>query len=64
MPTKVIQYRDATVTVHVAIFGNSTVDVVCRTYKALGLTVEQFAALVYPSIDEKAPGPTLYVGEK
>jgi hypothetical protein len=51
MPTKVIQYKDATVTVHAPVFGEVTIDVDCRNYHASGLTTDQFAQLIYPVID-------------
>jgi hypothetical protein len=55
VPTKVIPYLDAVVTIHAPIFGGApTVDVLCRTYQVKGLTLDQFAALIYPSIDAKA----------
>lgn len=55
MPTKVIQFKDATVTVHVPIFGGQVmVDIACRNFKDTGLTIDEFACLVYPSIDSLA----------
>jgi hypothetical protein len=57
MPTQVIQYQDATVTVHASVFGGSvTVDVVCRNFSKLGMTEQQFAELIYPAIDAAAKG--------
>ena len=50
MSTKVIPNDDATVTVHASIFGSTTVDVVCEGKQALSLTLDQFAAIIYPSI--------------
>jgi hypothetical protein len=54
MPTKVIVYEDATVTVHAAVFGDTTVDVLCRGFSQRGMTVDEFAAMIYPAIDAKA----------
>jgi hypothetical protein len=55
MPTKIIPYRDATVTIHAPIFGGEpTVDVACRNYEAKGLTLTEFAAMIYPAISAAA----------
>lgn len=54
--SKVIRYKDATITLHAPIFGTDTVDVVCRDFKATGLTIDQFMAMIYPSILEQAVG--------
>lgn len=57
MPTKVITHLDAIVVIHAPVFGGDpTVDVMCRTYEAKGLTLDEFAALIYPSIDAAAKG--------
>jgi hypothetical protein len=54
MPTKVITYKDATVTVHAAVFGETTVDVSCRNYAETKMSLDDFAELIYPAIDAKA----------
>jgi hypothetical protein len=55
MPKKVIKYNDATVTINVPIFGGDIkVDVYCRLYNVTGMSVDEFAALIYPSIDAQA----------
>jgi hypothetical protein len=55
MPTKVISYNDATVTVHAPIFGGAvTVDVECRDFKAVGISTNDFAKMIYPSISALA----------
>ena len=54
MPSDEIRYLDAVVTVHVGIFGASSIDVTCRLFSAKGLTMDAFAALVYPALDAKA----------
>ncbi len=57
MPTKVLKYKDATVTVHASVFGTVTIDVVCRNYSATGLSTDEFAVLVYPAISVLSPQP-------
>jgi hypothetical protein len=49
-----IVYSDATVTVNAGLFGPTTIDVTCRKFYAHGMSPEEFAALVYPSIDARA----------
>jgi hypothetical protein len=61
MPTKVIQYDNATITIHAPIFGADTVDVLFTPptgvgKHAVGLTVDEFAALIYPAIQAWADG--------
>jgi hypothetical protein len=54
MASQQIVYEDAVVTVNYSIFGKTTVDVVCRLYSAKGMSLDDFAALVYPALDAKA----------
>jgi hypothetical protein len=51
---KQIVYEDATVTLHYSLFGGTpSVTVACRTYNQR-MTLDAFAALVYPSISAAA----------
>ena len=55
MPQKVITYRDAVVTIHVPLMGGEpTVDVRCGMYSDMGMSLDEFAAMIYPSIAAKA----------
>lgn len=51
MPTKVIKFEDATITVHVPAFGGEIkIDIACEDKGIVGLTTDQFGAIVYPAI--------------
>ena len=50
---KVLSFKDATVTVTAGMFGPIQITVECRSYRAT-LTPDEFAQLVYPSIDAAA----------
>lgn len=47
---EIIKEQDAIITINVGLFGSTAIDVSCGLYQKKGLTIGEFAALVYPAI--------------